>query len=226
MTFLPDGRIAIALKNVADVPVTVNINAPLGVVRRGPDGRPDERDEAAADLAAAARDRAMNRLLLDRARSCRPRCASATPKKKAKPKAKKPVPTKPVPAPEPEPEIEMAPDPPPRHRRRPSPRPHPPRPEGRSDRRRRRQAWRSKIKKPKFYVRAGVAQVKPLAQSRALELADVDGAASLAIKNGPIAGSGSRRHLGDDSRDRSSATCCRSATTGSRSRPCSACRSR
>ena len=41
-----------------------------------------------------------------------------------------------------------------------------------------------------FYVRAGVALVKPLASSRELELADISGAASLAVQNGPIAGSG------------------------------------
>lgn len=42
----------------------------------------------------------------------------------------------------------------------------------------------------RFYVRAGVAHVAPLASSRELELADVDGPASLAVQNGPIAGSG------------------------------------
>ena len=31
LRFLPDGRIAIAVSNVADVPVTVNISAPLGI---------------------------------------------------------------------------------------------------------------------------------------------------------------------------------------------------
>ena len=31
MTFLPDGRISIALANTADLPVVVNIDAPLGV---------------------------------------------------------------------------------------------------------------------------------------------------------------------------------------------------
>jgi outer membrane protein W len=45
-------------------------------------------------------------------------------------------------------------------------------------------------KAKKLYVRAGVAHVAPLVQSRELELADVDGAASLAIENGPIEGSG------------------------------------
>ncbi|MEO8704083.1 MAG: OmpW family outer membrane protein [Kofleriaceae bacterium] len=43
----------------------------------------------------------------------------------------------------------------------------------------------------RFYVRGGVAHIAPLSQSRELELADIDGAASLAIDNGPIAGSGS-----------------------------------
>jgi outer membrane protein W len=42
----------------------------------------------------------------------------------------------------------------------------------------------------RFYFRAGVARVAPLEQSRELELADVDGPASLAVMNGPIAGSG------------------------------------
>ena len=41
-----------------------------------------------------------------------------------------------------------------------------------------------------FYFRAGVARVAPLEDSREMELADVDGAASLALENGPIAGSG------------------------------------
>jgi outer membrane protein W len=42
----------------------------------------------------------------------------------------------------------------------------------------------------RFYVRAGAAVVAPLSTSRELELADIDGAASLAVDNGPIAGSG------------------------------------
>ena len=42
----------------------------------------------------------------------------------------------------------------------------------------------------KIYVRAGVAHVAPLESSREMELADVDGPASLAVQNGPIAGSG------------------------------------
>jgi outer membrane protein W len=47
---------------------------------------------------------------------------------------------------------------------------------------------RTKLKR--FYVRGGIAHVAPLSMSRELELADVDGAASLAIENGPIEGSG------------------------------------
>ena len=42
----------------------------------------------------------------------------------------------------------------------------------------------------RFYFRAGGALVKPVTQSRELELADVNGPASLAVQNGPIAGSG------------------------------------
>jgi len=42
----------------------------------------------------------------------------------------------------------------------------------------------------RLYVRFGVAHVHPISQSRELELADVDGPASLAVKDGPIAGSG------------------------------------
>ncbi|MEZ4365425.1 MAG: OmpW family outer membrane protein [Kofleriaceae bacterium] len=42
----------------------------------------------------------------------------------------------------------------------------------------------------RFYVRAGLAQLSPLAVSRELRLADVDGAASLALRDGPVAGSG------------------------------------
>ena len=45
-------------------------------------------------------------------------------------------------------------------------------------------------KKQRLYVRLGVAFVDPLSSSRELELADVDGPASLAVKDGPIAGSG------------------------------------
>ena len=42
----------------------------------------------------------------------------------------------------------------------------------------------------RFYIRLGVAHIHPLSQSRELELSNVDGPASLAIQNGPIAGSG------------------------------------
>lgn len=42
----------------------------------------------------------------------------------------------------------------------------------------------------RFYVRGGVAHVATLEQSRELELADVEGAATLAVQDGPIAGSG------------------------------------
>jgi outer membrane protein W len=41
-----------------------------------------------------------------------------------------------------------------------------------------------------LYLRAGVAVVDPLSSSNELELANVDGPASLAVQNGPIAGSG------------------------------------
>ncbi len=44
--------------------------------------------------------------------------------------------------------------------------------------------------KKRFYFRVGAAFVDPLSQSNELELAGVDGPASLAIQNGPIAGSG------------------------------------
>jgi outer membrane protein W len=42
----------------------------------------------------------------------------------------------------------------------------------------------------RFYVRVGGAIIKPVTSSRELELADVNGPASLAVQNGPIAGSG------------------------------------
>jgi outer membrane protein W len=41
-----------------------------------------------------------------------------------------------------------------------------------------------------FYVRGGVALIDPLSTSKPMELANVDGPASLALKNGPIMGSG------------------------------------
>jgi len=48
----------------------------------------------------------------------------------------------------------------------------------------------AKPKRKRFYVRAGVAHIAPLEQSRPMELSDVDGPASLALQNGPIEGSG------------------------------------
>lgn len=41
-----------------------------------------------------------------------------------------------------------------------------------------------------LYLRLGGALVKPLSSSREMELADIDGPTSLAVQNGPIAGSG------------------------------------
>ncbi len=104
-------------------------------------------------------------------------------KKKAAKKAPKKAPAKKK-APEPEPEIEMepepakAPEPPPIVDAKPEP------------------VVEVKVKaKPapykKLYIRGGIAHVAPLSQSRELELADIDGPASLAVQNGPIAGSGS-----------------------------------
>jgi outer membrane protein len=48
----------------------------------------------------------------------------------------------------------------------------------------------AKPKLKRLYLRAGVAIIKPMSVSREMELSDVDGAASLAIENGPIEGSG------------------------------------
>ena len=45
-------------------------------------------------------------------------------------------------------------------------------------------------KRKKIYLRAGLVHVQPLESSREMELADVDGPASLAVQNGPIEGSG------------------------------------
>lgn len=45
-------------------------------------------------------------------------------------------------------------------------------------------------RRPSLYVRLGGALVAPVAQSREMELADVNGTASLAVANGPIRGSG------------------------------------
>jgi outer membrane protein W len=46
--------------------------------------------------------------------------------------------------------------------------------------------------RPAFYVRLGGALVRPVSSSDELELADVHGAASLAVQNGPIRGSGAK----------------------------------
>ena len=46
-------------------------------------------------------------------------------------------------------------------------------------------------RRKRFYLLGGIALIDPLSTSDPLELADVDGAASLAVKNGPIVGSGS-----------------------------------
>jgi outer membrane protein W len=45
-------------------------------------------------------------------------------------------------------------------------------------------------KRKKLYLRAGVVHIQPFEQSDEMELADVDGPASLAVQNGPIPGSG------------------------------------
>lgn len=115
-----------------------------------------------------------------------PRVATKSPKSKKGSKAKKEAPApEPTPDPEPSPEIDMAAAEP--AHAEPSPTP------AGSD------ATVSVTVEPKheaprkkrFYVRAGVAHIAPLASSRPMELADVDGPASLAIQNGPIEGSGS-----------------------------------
>lgn len=43
-----------------------------------------------------------------------------------------------------------------------------------------------------FYIRAGAALVAPISSSNETELSDVSGPASLSVRNGPIAGSGSK----------------------------------
>jgi len=111
--------------------------------------------------------------------------AKAKKAKKGK-KAPLPAPAK-EPEPDPEPEIDMAP---------PAPAPAPPAANPMPDNEAvtvtaepARVATKKKVKR--FYFRGGVAHVAPLSTSRPMELSDVDGAASLAVKNGPIAGSGS-----------------------------------
>ena len=123
-----------------------------------------------------------------------PHLADARPKKKAR-KAKK-APKAEEPAPTPEPEIEMEPE------AAPTPAPAPtPEPAATVDVEAKLDPDEGTLAKPvtpvekkprirRFYVRAGVAVIHPFSDSREMELADVDGAASLAIQNGPIEGSG------------------------------------
>lgn len=115
-----------------------------------------------------------------------PRVATKPPKAKKAPKKKEPPPE---PAKEPEPEIEMtepAAAPPAAN----------PMPETSTSIETEGTVSQSVTveparKKHRFYVRGGVAHIAPMAKSRPMELADVDGPASLAIQNGPIEGSGS-----------------------------------
>lgn len=108
-----------------------------------------------------------------------PAAADARPKKK-----KAPAPT-PV---ESEPEIDMAPEPAPE----PAPTTAAPTPEvDLRDTAEPAPVAKKKKAAKRFYFRGGVAHISPLSSSRPLELADVDGAASLAVQNGPIEGSGS-----------------------------------
>lgn len=111
-----------------------------------------------------------------------PVATDAAPKKKRPSKTKKAKRPAPAPTPTPEPEIEMEPEP--------EPEPAPvavidPPPATTVD---------AKLAPPqrfkRLYLRAGVVHVAPLSSSREMELADIDGAASLAVQNGPIAGSG------------------------------------
>ena len=126
-----------------------------------------------------------------------PYAADAKPRRSKKVKKEK----EPAPAPAPEPEIEMEPEP--------APVTTPPPPASSVtdpappveadatvdvalgvDTRAPATKTSSKPRVKRLYLRAGVAIIKPLSVSREMELADVDGAASLAIENGPIAGSG------------------------------------
>ena len=114
-----------------------------------------------------------------------PLVAEAAPRGKNKNKSKK-APAAPAKA---EPEIDMAPEPTPEPAAEPAPAAptvdadvHAVAPEP---------VARKQRSSKRFYVRGGVAHIAPLSTSRPMELADVDGAASLAVQNGPIAGSGS-----------------------------------
>lgn len=112
--------------------------------------------------------------------------AKGTRKPRAKPKA-----APPPAAPEPAPEIEMTPDPPaPDPAPAPEPAPAAPLAEPASPDAAVHARADAPARRHRFYVRAGVATVKPFSSSHELELADISGAASLAVQNGPIAGSG------------------------------------
>ena len=127
-----------------------------------------------------------------------PAIAQGAPRRKAK-KARKARKAKKAPAPapvddQPSDEVDMAPTPDPE----PAPTPAAPDPapadapgpdEELHDSAPPPVAKRAKVKR--FYFRGGVAHIAPLSSSRPMELADVDGAASLAVQNGPIDGSGS-----------------------------------
>lgn len=129
-----------------------------------------------------------------------PSLVDARPKPKKAKKTKKAKPADPTPAPEPEPEIEMEPD----AAAAPAPAPPPTLApatieaeasasvdaSAKLDARSVEQSAKPAPRVRRLYLRAGVAIIKPLSVSREMELADVDGAASLAIENGPIAGSG------------------------------------
>jgi outer membrane protein W len=107
--------------------------------------------------------------------------------KKAKKSGKKTKPKPVEPAPAPEPEIEMGDEP------DPTPPAANPMPSADAEVAVSVEPARlgGKKKAHRFYFRGGIAHISPLATSRPMELADVDGAASLAVQNGPIDGSGS-----------------------------------
>ncbi len=111
-----------------------------------------------------------------------PLIAHGAPKKKKGKKTPKPAPAKVD-----EPEIEMAPEPTPD----PAPAPVPQAEDVVHETAPEPAPLAHKRSTKRFYVRGGIAHVAPLSTSRPMELADVDGAASLAVQNGPIAGSGS-----------------------------------
>ena len=111
-----------------------------------------------------------------------PGIADADRRKKGR--AKKPVPA----APAAEPEIEFEPPPAPAPEA-PVAASEPPAAEAEAEAEVTRVAP-APVKRKRFYVRAGIIHVAPQSSSREMELADIDGAASLAVENGPIAGSG------------------------------------